>query len=216
MTDARQQSVGTGSDPWSGGRRQLVAAVVGCVVAASAALFAGTRTWLVETTPRPAPQPELVSHLSGGSLVPLLPALGLVALAGAGGLVATRGWARSAVGVLLAAAGLGLVYVERSVLTRPGIALGWVVLATVAGIGVAIVGAFTLRNGRHWPVMGARYERARPGQPIGAGAPPDGDEGPDDRLAEGTRGAEAAIGAPHDGDTGWWDAIDRGEDPTKG
>jgi hypothetical protein len=79
-------------EPPSGARRQLVAAVVGCVVAASAALFAGTRTWLIETTARPAPQPELVSHVAGGSLVPLLPALGLVALAGAGGLVATRGW----------------------------------------------------------------------------------------------------------------------------
>jgi hypothetical protein len=196
-------------------RRALTAAVLGCVAGAGAALYAASRTWQVLLTPRPAPQPALVEHLTGSALLPLLPALGLVALAGAGGIVAAKGVARTGVGALLAAAGLGIVFIERGVLGRDGLALGWVVVATAGGILVATAGALTLRNGRRWPVMGARYDRAGSAGPTGAESTPDGAVAADGRPAGAGQVVDAGDGSVHIEDTAWWDAIDRGEDPTK-
>jgi len=190
--------------------------VVGCVIGAGAALYAASRTWQVLQTPRPAPQPPLIEHLTGSALLPLLPALGLVALAGAGGVVAAKGIARTGVGALLTLAGLGIVFIERGVLGRDGLALGWVVLASAGGVLVATAGALTLRNGRRWPVMGSRYERAGVLEPMGARSGPDGAGPVAARPAQATRPEDAGDGSVHITDTGWWDAIDRGEDPTKG
>jgi hypothetical protein len=196
-------------------RQQLVAAVVGVVLTATVILLAVSRTWLVQTKQRPAPAPPLVEKVSGASLVPLLPALALVALAGAGALVATRGRWRSVVAVVITMCGLGIVIVDRSPARTDGIASGWVLTVGLCGVGIALVGAFTLRNGSRWPTMGARYERPAPPPP--AGAPPAGDTATpsDERSAGPDRAADTRSGGAHIGDTGWWDAIDRGEDPTK-
>jgi Tryptophan-associated transmembrane protein (Trp_oprn_chp) len=199
-----------------------MAVIVGCVLGAGAALYAASRSWLVRTTLRPAPQPPLVEHLTGGSLLPLLPALGLVALAGAGGVIASRGLVRAGIGALITAAGLGIVFIERGVVGLAGLTVGWVLLATVGGILISTAGAFTLRNGRRWPVMGARYERAGGVEVPGTGITrSDGASTPDGAPAGVTRpvGNVGATDGPtagaRIGDSAWWDAIDRGEDPTK-
>lgn len=76
------------------------------------------------------------------------------------GVIATRGWARVVVGVLLALLGLAVA-----------VGYGWTAavgtgegpgsaLAIVGGALVALVGAWTVSRGRTWPSMGSRYERA--------------------------------------------------------
>jgi hypothetical protein len=256
-------------------RRQFTLAVLACAAAAGIALFAASRTWLVEVTARPDPLPALTTLRTGGSLVPLLPALALVGLAGAGGLLATRGRARVAVAVVIALVGLGIPASLYGVVARPGVTVGWVVVAMAAGLAVAGVGALAVRRGGSWPTMGSRYEVAAPpvairqtnmagadtagadtvgantvgantvgantagadtvsdgtdrdiehghggnGQPIDAGGRGGGSRGatqPDGRAETAGRMAGTSRTDGVDlGGAGLWDALDRGEDPTKG
>ncbi len=175
------------------GRRGLTLAVAACAAAAGLALYAASRTWLMEIEVRAAPLPSITTARSGGSLVPALPALALVALAGAGGVLATRGKARVAVGVLLAWVGLVMGAAVIPIFKREDVATGWVLACAAAGLTVASVGLLTVRLGMSWPVMGTKYDR--------------------------TRGSGVVDGGPADSngpaETGLWDAIDRGEDPTK-
>jgi hypothetical protein len=179
-------------------RRQLTLAVLACVVAAAVALLAASRTWLVEVRPRPAPLPAVSTARTGGDLVPALPALALVALAGSGGLVATRGRGRPAVGVLLVAAGLGMTLaaaVAGAMSTGSAIladgttaegepaAVVGAVAAGLAGLVVGAVGASTVRRGRTWPALGRAYE-------------------------------SAPAGRIETGESDMWDAFDRRIDPT--
>jgi hypothetical protein len=141
------------------GRRELAIAAVLCAAGAVAVLVAAGRTWAVEVTVRPAPLPELRAEQAGGDLRPWLPALGWVALAGAGALLALRGIARRLLGGLLVLAGGAIA---AGALTVTG---GWPVLAAAGGLAVVAAGAFTVARTRRWPSMGARYERpARTGQ----------------------------------------------------
>jgi hypothetical protein len=198
-------------------RRQLTLAVAVCAAAAGVVLYAASRTWLVEVVARPEPLPALTTGRTGGSLVPLLPALALVALAGAGGLLATRRTARVAVAVLIALVGLGIPAILFGLLSRPGVAVGWVVVAMAAGPAVAGVGVLATRRGGSWPTMGSRYEvrgsmRGQIDTPhdIDCGQ---GKTGPVGRGQSADRTAE--IGRTgRDGAAGLWDALDRGEDPT--
>jgi hypothetical protein len=150
---------------------------------------------------------------SGASLVPVLPALALVALAATGAIVATWGLARRLVAVLLACVGLAIAAMAVAALTRttaePGTTLGWVVVATVAGLGVATAGLITLRYGGSWPGMGARYHRGVPRRDHGR------EHGMDPTGTDRTTAKGGAQQARH-ADVSWWNAIDRGEDPTKG
>lgn len=164
-------------------------AVAACVLGAGLALLATSRTWLVDTEVRPAPLPPLRDARTGGSLLPWLPALAFVALAGAGALLATRGVVRSAVGVLLVMSGLGLAAGALSQLPA-GASVGWAVATAVGGAGVLAGGALTLARGGAWPGMAARYERPAP-TPV---AP---------EPVQRTR-SKAEL----------WDALDRGDDPT--
>jgi hypothetical protein len=105
-------------------------------------------------TARPAPlSPQRVAHTGGA----VLSALAVVALAGAGALLATRGAVRLAVGVVLAVTGLGIV----AGATR-GLPAAWPALCAVGGLAVAAVGALAVVRGRGWPGMDTRYERAEP------------------------------------------------------
>ncbi|SDZ08829.1 trp region conserved hypothetical membrane protein [Micromonospora pattaloongensis] len=183
-------------------RRPLTYAVLLAAVGAGLALFAATRTWAVEVTVRPAPLPSVRTGQSGGALMPWLPPLAVVGLAGAGAVIATRGPARRLVGGLLVLIGValtlgggyGAVAVDRG--AAGGAALAWPVLGAVGGLLVTAAAVTTVARGRDWPAMGARYERA-------AGRAGDGGAvaGPAGRV-EGT------------GTTRAWDALDRGEDPT--
>ncbi|MGC5380227.1 Trp biosynthesis-associated membrane protein [Micromonospora sp. DT68] len=195
--------VGVGERPEGGvatGRRQLTYAVLFGLAGAALALWAATRSWSVEVTARPAPLPPVRDVRSGAALLPWLPALALVALAGGGAVLATRGWLRRVVGVLLGVLGLavaagggyGLVADLGGVVNRQ-----WPALCLLGGLLAAVGGGWTALRGGGWPAMGARYERptrtVTESEPEVAGPP-----GP----MAGRRTTEA------------WDALDRGEDPT--
>ncbi len=182
----------------------MALAVLACAAAAGLALYAASRAWVIEIEARPAPLSPITTPRTGGSLVPAVPALALVALAAAGAIVATRGRARLAVGALLVAAGVGMAAAASSVLGRAGVEAGWAVVAITAGVIVAGVGLVAIRLGRFWPGMGEKYERG-PGR-----AAPGDHERPE---IAGTS-TESNV-SDNTSDTGLWDAIDRGEDPTK-
>jgi hypothetical protein len=164
--------------------RGRAVAVIVCVAGAGLALLAVSRTWMEVTQVRPAPLPPLREAKTGAALLPWLPALGLVALAGAGAVLATRGPLRAAVGVLLGLCGLGLA---GGALTRlaAGASPGWPLATVLGGLAVAAAGVLTVARGRDWPGMGARYDRP------------------------------ARRGGAQQTETQLWDALDRGDDPTR-
>jgi hypothetical protein len=178
-----------------GGRRELTLAVVIGTAAAAFALFAASRTWQVEIETRPAPLPAVEVARSGVDLAPALPALALVALAATGGLVAARRRARTLVGVIMAASGLGIAVAAAVTLGSAGLA--WPAMCVIAGGVIGVVAMRAIRRGRSWPVMGARYER------------------PDRRIGSADRQG-SADGRTGTSDTEMWDAIDQGIDPTNG
>ena len=115
-------------------RRELAVAVLLCAAGAGLALFAGSRTWLVETVVRPAPLGPVSTPARGQRSCPALPALSLVALAGAGALLATRGWGRRLVGALILVGGLAAAGLALSALGRDGDRRGLGLAATIAGV----------------------------------------------------------------------------------
>ncbi|MBX7264647.1 Trp biosynthesis-associated membrane protein [Micromonospora sp. Llam7] len=176
------------------GRREAAYAVLLCLAGAGLALWAATRTWAVEVAARPAPLPPVRQVRTGAALLPWLPALALVGLAGGGAVLATRGGPRRVLGGLLALLGLavgtgggyGLVVDVAGEASRH-----WPALCLLGGLLVTTGGLLTAARGQRWPAMGARYERGsvpreRPSGPIAGAAT-----------------AQA------------WDALDRGEDPTE-
>ncbi|MFC0003235.1 Trp biosynthesis-associated membrane protein [Micromonospora siamensis] len=193
MTGAGPEPAG---EPSRAGRRELTYAVLLSLAGAGLALYAATRTWTVELTDRP-PLPPTRAVRTGAALLPWLPALAVVGLAGGGALLATRGAVRRALGALLgllglavaAGGGYGLLAGFDGELSRQ-----WPALCLVGGLLAAAGGGLTAVRGRHWPAMGARYER----RPHDGGAPTAAGGGP----VSGARTREA------------WDALDRGEDPT--
>jgi hypothetical protein len=160
-------------------KRPLVVAVVGCAAAGALILLAASRTWAEVMTHQVSSLPPYTDEVTGTELHGWLPALGFVALAGAGALVATRGWVRVAVGVLLTALGLTAAWTGARGLDG-GL---WPATCAAAGVALAAVGVLTARRGRSWPGLGTRYERTTSAAP----------ETTEDL----------------------WEAIDRGEDPTR-
>jgi uncharacterized membrane protein (TIGR02234 family) len=184
-------------------RRELTAAVsLGGVGAAIVAGFAG-RTWATVASAGSG-LGTFGEHLTGRSLSGVIAALGWAGLAGILALLATRGWVRVAIGVLLAAFGVIVAVAsplavrrahvvavagDKSNLARLGgdVAVhvnAWWTLSLAGGVLLAAAGLFTIARGRRWPGMSSRYDR--PGA-----APPAGDD-------------PASL----------WKALDRGDDPT--
>jgi uncharacterized membrane protein (TIGR02234 family) len=197
-------------------RREFGAAAALAVAGGALALIAAGQTWVRLTAVRRPPLPPVTDLRSGGQVAPLVTATGLLLLAAAVALVATRGSARVAVGLLMAVAGgvlgwsgartlAGRLAVDTAALstvgTSPGVRLqahvqaAWPVLAVVAGVLAVAAGLLVVLRGRSWPAMGRRYER--PGPADGA-APP--------ARAEPTDEERAAAA---------WRALDRGDDPTE-
>jgi hypothetical protein len=177
--------------------RTLTRAVLCCAVGAGLALYAVTRTWSEIVTARPG-MSSLRAVRTGADVEGWVVGLALVALAGAGALLATRGLPRRVVGALLALAGFGIG--AGAVAGRAGLQVGvagagatwWPAVCVLGGALIALGGLAAARHGHEWPGMGARYERHAPESRPAHG----GDE--DQRLD--TRAA--------------WDALDRGDDPT--
>jgi uncharacterized membrane protein (TIGR02234 family) len=187
--------------PGPAARRELTAAVLASAAAGTLALIAGGQTWARVVAERPAPLPPVESALSGGEAAPLVPAAGLVLLAAAVALLAVRGLARVAVGLLVALAGGVLVWSGLRILlggvdtadmgpAESDLTAAWPVLAITAGVLGVVVGGFVVLRGRGWPGMGRRYER------------PGADPGPARPRTDEDRAQDA------------WKALDRGEDPT--
>jgi Tryptophan-associated transmembrane protein (Trp_oprn_chp) len=165
--------------------RQLGTSVLACLAGAGLALWTITRVWSVRVTERPG-LPALRDTTTGAAEQPWVVGLALVALAGAGALLATRGLPRRAVGVLLVL--IGLAIAAGMVAARVNLAAGsiaWPVAGVLSGAIIGAGGLIAARSGHRWPVMGARYERT-PG--------PSAAEPADTRAT--------------------WDALDRGVDPT--
>lgn len=194
-------SAGDGAGPGRGGdgadsgrhrtgRRELRYAVLLGVAGAGLSIWAVSRAWVVELAPRPAPLPPVRVVRTGAQLLPWLPALALVTLAGWGAVLATRGRVRRLLGGVLtglavavaAGGGYGLVAGFSGEISRQ-----WPLLCLLGGGCAAAAGVLTALRGDRWSVMGARYERS-------AGA------------ATGPVSGRSARDA--------WDALDRGADPT--
>ncbi|MFJ6196409.1 Trp biosynthesis-associated membrane protein [Micromonospora sp. NPDC092111] len=182
-----------GGVPTARGRRELAYAVLLCLAGAGLACWAVTRTWSVEVTARGALPPTRQDR-SGADLLPWLSALALVALAGAGAVLATRGRVRRLLGGLLVGLGLAVAAGGGYGLAADlggAVSRQWPACCLIGGVLAAGGGLLTALRGAGWPAMGARYER-----------PSRADAGTD-RQPIGERGNREA-----------WDALDRGEDPT--
>jgi uncharacterized membrane protein (TIGR02234 family) len=211
-----------------------LSAVLGAALAASSAGL----TWWSQSFDDPL-QGRLDISSSGGSVVPALIPVALVALAGLAASLGVRGWLRRGLGVLLAVAGGLLSWLSLAALagpdgdltdrlTRPADpagavavhvlgpllgALGGLLIALAAVLVVAGVGARRL---------GSRYERpARRAAPATAPGPdPTGPAAPGGAPTTRRSGGPTPEQRPADrsGDTDsldWWRQLDEGVDPTR-
>jgi uncharacterized membrane protein (TIGR02234 family) len=183
------------------GRVALVRAVVVTAVGALLVLLASGREWARTTVAVPA-GPRATVTATGHAVEAALPALGIALLALAGAIIAGRGVIRRIVGVVTALAAAAAVavaiagrgHVSKTLTGREPGGLGIAVHATangwwlVAAIGAAlalVAGVLTALRGPSWAAMGAKYE------------------------------AQAADRRPVTPAVDAWDALDRGEDPTR-
>ncbi|GGK23069.1 membrane protein [Pilimelia terevasa] len=178
-------------------RRRMTGVVAVCALASAVALWASGRTWATWDGPGPSTLPGGAASLTGAGTLPWLPATALVALAGAGALVAVPGLLRRVVGGVLVLIGVGFVAGPTTAVTE-GAGPLWPVVVAACGAVVTACGVLAIREAGRWPGLGARY--ARDDGPAGAGTPT-GD----------TRPGDSRGGA---GDAAAWRALDRGEDPT--
>jgi uncharacterized membrane protein (TIGR02234 family) len=194
-----------GPAPRRPGPRLLGLAVVGLLLGALALWGASRGTWLTATWEVPL-RGNVVATATGADTEPVLVPWALLALAAIGGLLATSGWGRRAVGVIVGVAGLwallqavsGLAAPAPALLPAParqaGRALGvqvtlvWPLLAALGGLLLLAAGALVAARGSLMPRLGARYDA-----PTGR-----------------------ARARPLDDERSLWDALDAGEDPTSG
>ncbi|HVE73912.1 MAG TPA: Trp biosynthesis-associated membrane protein [Mycobacteriales bacterium] len=167
-------------------RRELLTVSGFCLLDAAAAFAAAAPPWAHATVRPPAPLPPRMFELAAPDSVR---ALAVVGIAGAVAVIAARGWARMAVGVVVMAAGIGIVLaaltyqpelpdgVTASVVNENG----WWLLAAVTGALLAVGGLATAVRGRDWATLSRRYEPPAP---------------------------TATVASPRE-------ALDRGEDPTR-
>lgn len=161
---------------------------------------------------------------TGREVAPGAWACGILALAGVVGVLATRRPGRLVTGAVVALAGLSTVIVsvagwwmrDAQVAAAVAAAVGgsslpaqtdqvggspWPALSVVGGLMVAAGGTLVCVRGHGWPAMGARYDAPR-AVPATASAA---------STAATTRPAEP----PARERTDLWNALDRGEDPTR-
>ena len=122
-------------------------------------LIAGSMTWSVVTVPMldDAGGPVRNESLSGSNLAPLAAAAAWVALAAVLAVLATKSWGRVAVGVVVLAAGVLIIFSSVSGGIDSNSNLWWV-LAVAGGVAIGCAGGAILQRGRRWPGLGRRYE----------------------------------------------------------
>lgn len=206
-------------------RRTLGVVVVALLVSALALWSSSRGTWVTATWSDPLsvcwPRcGSVVATATGAETEPVLVPWALLALAAVAGVLATSGWGRRIVGVVLALAGLlalwraasGLVPPAPEALPaaarRPGTAAGvdaavaWPLLATAGAVLMLVAGAVVALRAATLPRLGARYEAPQ----VGAGTP----HAPSGEAVLET----AASPEPLDEDRQLWAALDEGRDPT--
>jgi len=171
-------------------RRELAVTVAECAIGALLALLATSRTWRVVAGAGAVPLPS--QKVTGAGVLPWAPAVALVGLAGAGALLAVRYKARALLGLLLMVAGLPLAIGGISVAAAGRAHVLWSLLCGLGGLLIGHAGLRALLRGASWPALGGRYERP---------------------VAEPVEYVER--GGPSRSDVAMWDALDRGEDPTR-
>jgi uncharacterized membrane protein (TIGR02234 family) len=181
-------------------RRSYAWTLAACLAGAALSAYAVTRTWSLQLTPRTG-MSDLRTARTGADAEPWVIGLALVALAGAGALLATRGVARRVLGVLLALAGAGVA--AGAVIGRLSVSPGkagagadvWPIACVLGGLIIVAGGVTAARLGHRWPTMSARYDRKPVAPAQVRRSSPDPELAPADHRAA-------------------WDAIDRGDDPT--
>ncbi len=201
------------------------AAAVALVLAgAGAALLAGTQPWVgaaVEGVPGTSRVEATAAQAAPG-----VPALALVAVAGAVVLLTAGRLVRVAVAVLLLLGGIGVGVLAAGVVAAPGTAVrpavtqatgtlsgtaaqasltAWPWVAVAGGSCVAAGGALAVLRRRQWPDPSRRYERP-------AGTAQAGTAQAGTAPAAATQAGTARAGRDRAADD--WDRISRGEDPT--
>lgn len=174
----------------------------------------------------------LTLRASGADCLPELVPVALIALAGFGATLATQGWLRRVVGVILLAGGALVAVRAGLTMTRaPAVLTGSLVrpadpagpaqlhptgplLALAGGVVIAVAGALVAAGLGGRRRLGARYDAptaARPGatsatQPVAQSAA---------QPATQSVAAPAPVEAPASTDgADWWKALDAGDDPT--
>lgn len=187
--------------------RELLLGVGLCVLAAVLLLVAAGRPWAEVVVPR-AGLPAVRASVPGRDLAPVVVAAGLLGLAGAAAMLATRRWGRLAVALVLLVAGLGVVLGVRmhprgaaqhwaaerfgQSATAPSVSTtAWPTVAVAAGVLLALAGSLAAVRGHRWAGMSPRYERSA-----------------------GASGVSRAQAGSTQGNLTTWEALDRGEDPT--
>lgn len=174
------------------GRRSYSLTLVVLLLAGAAVLASAAMPWALAGVPLIEGSGRSTQQAWAGSLLaPLAQATGVVALAGVGGIIATRRAGRMIVGLLLFLAGASGAWASARVMTggvvavpgsgEPASLTWWPWVALAGCLLVALVGGLTVAIGRRWPRLGGRYEGRR--NPSGASP---------------------------------WDAMDAGQDPTAG
>lgn len=174
------------------------------------------KAWATATA-RPSGLPQIDAQVIGADLAPLAGALGVVVLAAFGAVIATRGWVRRWLGVLIVVAALVVLVSavhppgDDGALTDALSAKGWTggdydsastvwrwvtmvgaIVSTVAGVAIS-------RHGGRWATMGAQYDA-----PVTTTA------------TQTTTGSTRPTVAPSEQtDAEVWRDIDEGRDPTR-
>jgi uncharacterized membrane protein (TIGR02234 family) len=194
-------------------RRELGSAVLLVLAGAVLLLVATAGAWVTGVQTQPPPLPSPAVQVGADEAAGPVRALGLVVLAAVPALAATRRTGRTVVGLLLVLAGAGAGAAAVRVLAGPDalvasgvdeVAVTSRPLLALAGSLVTIAaGAVVTARGRRWAALSRRYEA-----PAARGA------GADGARAE-PAGASTVPPEPTEAPE-LWDALDRGEDPTRG
>jgi hypothetical protein len=169
-------------------RRELTVAAVLAAAGGALAVWAATKTWAVVVTPRPAPLPAVRASVTGRDAVPWAAAMAFLSVAGGLALFATRRAGRAILGGVLVLAG-ALVTAGAVVGARPSTqGFQHAEFSPAWPVLCGAGGLLVLAAGLLAVVRGRRWVQMGPKYDAPGGA---------DR-------------AP-----GLWEAIDRGEDPTK-
>jgi hypothetical protein len=172
-------------------RRPLWMIVVALLLGALALWGASRLTWFAEFRDGGVRGTVLYRETGEQRATALVP-LALLALAGVAGVVATGGWARRVLGVVLALAGVAAVWSGVAGVRFGGFADGLPVTQMLLGRGLAVLGGILVAAGGLAAVKGAGR-----GARLGA------------RYA-----APATRKKVRDPDAELWEALSEGEDPT--